>query len=174
MPVSGTTAIIALGATGLGLQVAGQYQVGQAAEAQAKSQREWHEYNALLSEREAAEARDVAAKEETRFRKGGERLKATQRARFAKTGVTTEGSPEAFLEEQAIEIEEDALMIRRGGQLAGQRLTAEAGLQRMAGRSALLRGKASLRASRWGMASTGLSGAAGLGYQYGTMTGAFP
>ena len=167
-------AVIAIGATGIGVSAIGQYQAGQAAEAQAKSQREWHEYNAGLAEREAAEARDVAAKEETRLRKGGERLKATQRARFAKAGVTTEGSPALFLAEQAIEIEEDALMIRRGGQLAGQRLTAEAGLSRMAGRSALLRGKASLRASRWGMASTGLSGAAGLGYQYGSMTGRWP
>lgn len=166
--------IIATAATGIGVAVAGQYQAGQAAKAQAKSQAEWHEYNAKLAEREAAEARDVAAAEESKFRKGGERLKATQRARYAQLGVTPEGSPEAFAKEQAIEIEKDALTIRRGGQIASQRLTAEAQLQRFAGKSALLRGKASLRASRWRMASTGLSGAAGLGYQYGSMTGRWP
>lgn len=170
-----TAAIITdVALAGLSTAALGQYQAGQAAEAQGESQAVWNEYNAQLAERDAKEAQEAAAHEERRFRKGGQRLKATQRARFAKAGVTPEGSPDIFEEQQITEIEEDALNIRRGGVQAGQRFTAEAGLQRLAGKSALLRGTASRRASRYNVAATGLKGAAGLGYQYGTITGRFP
>ena len=163
------TADIAL--AGVGTQMYGQYQVGRAAEAQGKSQQAWHEYNAQLAEREAIETRESAAYEESKHRKAGERLKAKQRAGYAKAGVTFEGSPLEVMEETASELEMDALMIRRSGQVGAQRLTAEAQLSRFAGRSTLLRGKAKRRASYYGMASTGLTGAAQTGYQYGSMTG---
>lgn len=162
---------IAMGGTGLGLQMKGQYEAGKAAVAQAKSAEAWREYNAQLAEREARETQVAAAYEESKFRKGGVRLKARQRARYAKAGVTPEGSPLEVMEQTATELEMDALMIRRGGQLEYQRYTAEAGLERMMGKSALLRGRAARRASRWGMAATGLGGAGQLGYQYGSMTG---
>jgi len=164
-------AIIALTATSIGLQIGGQYQAGKEAEAQAKSQQAWNEYNAQLAEREAKEAQEAAAYEESKFRKGGERLKARQRTLYAKAGVTPEGSPLEVMEQTASELEMDALMIRRGGQLGYQRYTAGAALERFAGKSALLRGRATRRASRWGMAATGLSGAGQLGYQYGSMKG---
>ena len=166
-----TTAILALGGTGLGLQMKGQHEAGKAAAAQAKSQAALDEYNAQLAEREAVEARDVAAFEERRFRKGGERLKARQRAAFAKAGVTFEGSPLEVMEQTAIELETDALMIRRSGQLGAGRLTAEAGLQRFAGRSALLRGKAKRRAGTISALATGLGGAAQLGFQSAKLKG---
>ena len=162
---------IAMGGTGLGLQMKSQYEAGKAAQAQAKSEAGLREYNAQIAEREAREAQEAAAYEEQKFRKGGERLKARQRALYAKAGVTFEGSPLDVMEQTAVELETDALMIRRGGQLGARRLTAEAQLQRYAGRSALLRGRAARRAGRWGMAATGLGGGAQLGYQYGSMTG---
>lgn len=157
-------AAIALGATGLGLQMKGQYEAGKAAQAQAESQAALREYNAQLAEREAVEAQEAAAYEEQKFRKGGERLKARQRARYAKAGVTFEGTPLDVMEQTASELEMDALMIRRGGQVGARRLTAEAQLQRFAGRSALLRGRAARRASQLGMLTTGLTGGAQLGY----------
>ena len=153
-------AIIATSATALATQLAGQYKAGQAAEAQAESEAAWNEYNAKLAEREAAEAQTAAAYEEKKFRKGGERLKARQRALYAKAGVTPEGSPLEKMEQTEYELEKDALMIRRGGQLGYQRYTAEATLERMAGRSALLRGRAKRRASYWGMGATAVGGTA--------------
>ena len=152
--------MIAGGATGLGLQMKGQYEAGKQAEAQGKSEAAMREYNAQLAEREAAEAQTAAAYEEKKFRKGGERLKARQRALYAKAGVTPEGSPLEVMEQTAVELEKDALMIRRGGELGYQRYTAQAGLERMAGRSALLRGRAKRRASYWGMGATAVGGTA--------------
>lgn len=161
-----TGLLIAGGATGLGLQMKGQYEAGKAAEAQAKSQAAWREYNAQLAEREAAEAQEAAAYEEKKFRRGGERLKARQRALYAKAGVTPEGSPLEVTAETAREIEMDALMIRRGGMVGYQRYTAEAALSRIAGKSALLKGRAARRASYWQMGATGAKGIADIGYKY--------
>ena len=161
MAGASTGAILAdVALAGLATQLVGQYKAGQAAEAEAESQAAWNEYNAQLAEREATEAQEAAAYEEKKFRKGGERLKARQRALYAKAGVTPEGSPLEKMEETAYELEMDALMIRRGGQLGYQRYTAEAGLERMAGKSALLRGRAKRKASYWGMAGRGLGGTA--------------
>lgn len=147
-----------LGIAGLATQLVGQYKQGQAAEAQTESEQAWHEYNAKLAEREATEAQEAAAYEEKKLRKSGERFKARQRMLYAKAGVSLEGSPLEVMEETATELEMDALMIRRGGQLGYQRYSAEAGLERMAGKSALLRGRSARRASRWKMAGTGLIG----------------
>lgn len=151
-------AITAMAATGLGLTALGQLQAGRAAEAQGESEEAFAEYNAQLAEREAEEAQEAAAGEERRHRKAGVRLKATQRARFGALGVTPEGSPLDVMAETAAELERDALTIRRGGQLGYQRFTAEASLQRIAGRSALLRGRARRRASYLGIGATALSG----------------
>lgn len=193
MPFPLLALAIAGGATGLGLQMKGQFEAGKAAQAQAQTEAAWREYNAKLAERDAQVARqlaerrvkeelEVAATEERKLRKAGVRLKATQRSRYGKAGVTFEGSPGEVLEETAYELEMDALMIRRGGQaragaalyggrVEGQRYTAEATISRLMGKSALLRGRASRRASRWGMVSSGLLGGAQLGYRYGSMTG---
>lgn len=182
--------LIAGGATGMGMQMKAQHEAGKAAsraaETQAQTEAAWREYNAQLAERDAQIARELAerrakeeleaaATEEGKLRKAGERLKAKQRARYGKAGVTFEGSPEEFMTGTASELEWDALEIRRGGQtraqsalyggrVEGQRYTAEAALSRYMGRSALLRGRTSRRASRYGMLGTGLTGATSLAY----------
>lgn len=148
----------------VGMQMYGQHQAGKEAEAAEKRQRAWHEYSAQLAEREAREAQEAAAIEERKHRKGGERLKARQRALYAKAGVTFEGSPLEKMEETERELEEDALRIRRGGLVGYRRYTAEASLERMAGRSALLRGRAARKAAKWQMASTAVGS-----FQYGSM-----
>ena len=157
-------AAIATGGTGLGLQMKGRMEAGKQAEAQAKSEAAWHEYNAKLAKREATEKLEAAAHEERKHRKAGERLKARQRAQLGKAGVLPTGSVEDVLEETATELEEDALMIRRGGQVGAQRLTAEAQLSRFKGRSALFRGRAARRASRTQAISGALSGASQLAF----------
>lgn len=158
-------AAIAIGGTGLGLQMKGQMEAGKARERQAKEQAAWQEYNAKLAEREGTEAQAAAAHEERKHRKAGERLKARQRVALGKAGVLPTGSALEVLEETATELEEDALMIRRGGQVGAQRLTAEAQLSRMTGRSALLRGRAARRAGRTGAIATGLTGASQLAFR---------
>ena len=164
--VLGALAITAIagGATGLGLQMKGQYEAGKAAQAQAKSEAGIREYEAKLIERQKLETQEAAAFEERKHRKAGERLKARQRVALGKAGVLPTGSVLEVLEETATELEIDALMIRRSGQVGARALTAEAQLTRMAGRSALLRGKAARRASRFGMAATGLAGGAQLAF----------
>lgn len=155
---------IAMGGTGLGLQMKGQYEAGKAAQIQSESEAALREYNAQLAEQEAVEAQEAAAFEERKFRKGAERLKARQRTLYAKAGITPEGTPLDVMEQTATELGIDALMIRRGGQLGARGLTAEAQLQRFAGKSALLRGRAARRASRLQMLTTGLMGGAQLAY----------
>ena len=159
-----TIAAIALGGTGLGLQMKGAHEAGKQAEAQAKSQNEWNEYNAKIAEREALVKLDTAAAEERKHRKEGERIKARRRTQAGQAGILPELSFEDVQKETTTELEIDALNIRRSGQAGAQALTAEAQLSRMSGKSALLRGKATRRASRWGMLSSGLSGGSQLAY----------
>ncbi len=161
---------LALGGTGLGLQMKGQYEAGKAAEAQAKSEAAWQDYNAKLAEREAIETQTAAAFEERKHRKAGERLKARQRVLFGKAGIQPTGSALEVLEGTASELEIDALMIRRSGTVGARRLTAEAQLSRMAGRSALLRGRSARRAGMFGMVGTGLSGGSELAFRYKAMS----
>ncbi len=158
-------AAIALGATGLGMQMKAQHEAGKAAQAQAKSEAAWQEYNAKIAEREAKEVQTAAGFEERKQRKAGARLKARRITQAAKAGILPVGSFEKVQEETASELEIDALIIRRGGETGAQRLTAEASLSRLSGRSALLRGRAARRAGRIGAFATGLSGGSQLAFK---------
>lgn len=155
-------AAIALGATGLGLQMKGAHEEGKALEAKAKSEAAWQEYNAKLAEREATEAQTAAAEEEKKHRKAAARLKARARTQAGKAGIEPIGSFEKVHEETVVELEADALNIRRSGFVGAQRLIGEAQLSRLKGRSALFRGRAARRAGRLKAIGTGLSGGAGL------------
>lgn len=151
--------LIALAATGLGLQMKGQYEAGKAAERQAESEAEWAEYEAKLEEREATEQQEAAAHEESKLRKAGERAKRRRITQAGQAGILPTGSFELTQEEFASEIERDALMIRRGGMTAYQQSMAKANISRGLGSAALLRGRSKRRASYWKMAGTGLKGA---------------
>lgn len=157
-----TAAIIALGGTGIGLQLKGAQQAGKAAEAQAKSENAWQEYNAKIADREAKQAQETAGFEERKQRKAGERLKARRRTQAGKAGILLEGSFEDVSEEVATELEIDALMIRRGGEVGAQALSSQAQLSRLKGRSAILRGRAKRRAAGIGGFARGLSSASQL------------
>lgn len=101
-----------------------------------RAQAKMAEYNAQVAEREGQIATTGAEFEEAQFRREGERLKATQRVRFAKAGVKPAGSPLLVMEETAAEIERNALAIRYGGSLEAARATSRAQLERFGGRQA--------------------------------------
>lgn len=139
-----------------GISAFSQLQAGREAEALGKSQAAISAYNEILDKRAAQEKLDVAGAEEGKFRTAGERLKARQRVAFAKAGVEPVGTPMDVLEETAIQLETDALTIRRSGQIGARELTASAQLQRVAGRSALIRGRRIRRASQIGAVGTAI------------------
>ena len=119
---------------------------------QGKDQKKWYEYNAAVAERDAEEARKIAEYEAEQTRKEGQKLLSAQQARYASSGVTFEGSPLLLMEETAKEIELDALMTERTGEVTAQKYTTEAALSRMKGSSANTAGY-------YGAGSTLLTGA---------------
>lgn len=143
-----------------GVGAYGSWQAGEQAEAFGKSQQELNEYNAMLDKREAERTLAVTAYEEARHREAGEKFKARQRVGYAHAGVTMEGTPMDMLEQTAINLEKDALSIRYGGQVGAGELTSSAQMRRIAGRSALLKGRAQRRAYRTAAFGQGLGGAA--------------
>lgn len=124
----GTIALI-VALAGTGVAVAGTIQSGRA-------QAKMAEYNAQVAKREAQVAEQNAAYEEAMHRKEGARLMATQRARYAKSGVTSSGSPLLVMEDTAAEIERDALAIRYGGNVAAANARSSATLSRLTGSQA--------------------------------------
>lgn len=62
-----------------------------------------------------------SALEEARFRREGRRRLARIRTSIATRGLTVEGSPLAILGDQAAEIEENAMLIRFGGDVEAAR-----------------------------------------------------
>lgn len=117
-------------AVGTAATVGGQIQSGRA-------QQKIADMNAEQAEREAEIAKRNAERDEAQFRREGERLKAIQRARYAKSGVQmTSESPLLVMEETAAEIERDALAIRYGGDIAAARANSQARLDRFTGKQA--------------------------------------
>ena len=74
-------------------------------------------YSKSVADANAAQARNAAAIEEdtSRFRTG--RLMATQRANYAASGLSFEGSPLEVMGDTAAQAELDALRIRYGGEV---------------------------------------------------------
>lgn len=145
----GTTALLvtALTATavGTGVSAYNQYQAG-------KAQQALNNYNAQVNEQVAADtARDARIKANAQ-RAENERLKARQRALYAKAGVVLgTGTPLLTQVAQAGELEMAALEVETAGNVEAARLRTQAVLDRMAGKSAS-------RAGTLGAAGTILQG----------------
>lgn len=103
---------------------------------QGNSQANMAKYNAAVSEREARQAKEAAKFEEGRNRQAAESLLSSQKAAFAKGGVTPEGSPLLVQAETAEEAEIDALALRYSGSVAEARAKSQAALDRMQGKAA--------------------------------------
>lgn len=139
---------------GAGLSAWAQMEAGKAAE-------KTGEYNMQVAEADAAAAKESAAYEEKKHRLEAEKLQARQRARYAKAGVKFEGTPLMVMEESQAEAEEEALMIRRGGEVAAQRYISQ-------GRIAKREGKI---ARRTGNLMAGATLLTAIGNQSSTTTG---
>lgn len=103
---------------------------------QGNAQSNMAKYNAAVSEREARQAKEAAKFEESRNRQAAESLLSSQRAAYAKGGVTSEGSPLLVQAETAEEAEIDALALRYSGSVAEARAKSQAALDRMQGKAA--------------------------------------
>ena len=150
MAVATTTALIAVCATaavaGAGISGYGMYQSGQSQKAMAN-------YNAKLARNEAIAKEQQSHAESLQMRKDKERLTASQRARYAKSGaLMTEGTPLLVMAEQAGMMELDILNAHRNRSLEAQALRSQAKLDKYAG-------KQSARAANIGAGATLLSGA---------------
>lgn len=145
-----TALLIGTAVAGAGMTAAGQYR-------QARSQEAEQAYNRQLALREGRMAEEESRYAVRQQRRLGERLKGRQRALYAKSGVTSEGSPLEVMQETAADLEMDALLTIRQGYLAKQRYGAEADIYKM-------RGKSIRRALPWQMGSTLLTSGARMGY----------
>jgi len=122
-PITLTTilAISAISATAVstGISMQAQRQQNKAASATAK-------YNAALAQRKADEERKMGLIKAEARRKQTQRLMSSQRAGYAKAGVTTAGTPLTVGLETAKNEALNALMINREGENAARGYEAEA------------------------------------------------
>jgi len=102
----------------------------------AKSEKEIAEYNASVREEDAAAAETQAQEEADLHRDRVRRLMATQRAGYAKAGVTRQGSPLAVLSDTLSEGEKDAMAILAQGMTTASRYRSDAYGYRMTGSAA--------------------------------------
>jgi len=149
----------------------GQYQQGQAADARGRAEKDWHNYNAEISRRQAKEAEQKALADARLHSKRTRAIQAKLRAGYGASGVSmSDGSPLAVLEQSAVDAELDRLLILREGLLQSQGYESQAALDVGAGSMARLRGRNAKRSARWQAGATLLSGASstyGIGREYG-------
>ena len=124
-----TAALVAIGA-GTAFSAYNQIQAGNQA-------KKWGEYNASIARREAGLVREATA-EEIKQHEG------TQRALYAKSGVSLEGTPTDVMAA-------DIAAIRKKGSYAASRLESQAYIEQTKGRQAQ-------EAGYWGAGSTVLTG----------------
>lgn len=172
---------MAMSAVGTGVAVYGQRQQAKTAkaageynarvdEANAVATAQTADYNAKLAENEALNAEMEGSENIRRKRLENARYSATQRARFAKAGVTDEGSPLLVMAETNKLLEMDAQEINREAQIRAKQLRAQAKETRRTGdwQSTMYKsqagfsrayGAASARAANIGAAATLIQGA---------------
>ena len=93
-------------------------------------------YTAKLAEEAGEESMAMAGIEAERHRDKIRRLKATQRASYAKSGVTMEGSPLEVLADTQAQADLQEMIIRHGGEVSANAYKMEGMFARRAGRSA--------------------------------------
>lgn len=101
-----------------------------------QSQSAMANYNAMVAQRDAEQAKVAAQFEETRQRQTAAALRGSQRAAFSKAGLQLEGSPLLVMAESQEEAEMDALVLRHSGSVAEARSRSQAALDRLQGKSA--------------------------------------
>ena len=122
---------IALIATAVsaGVSAYSSHEQGKSAAAAAK-------VNAQIAEREADQRRTAGRLEAERMRRERIRLAAAQRAGYAKSGVTSEGTPLQVMIQSAAEEELNAQLTQYNYEIGAQRSESEASLYRFGGKVA--------------------------------------
>jgi hypothetical protein len=157
------------------MSAAGSIQQGQAAKAEAESQKNMSDYNAKLAEREAQ-----AIDEKTKFDKsreaeaGAERMSSLKAALGASGAVSSAGSPLLIMAKQASENELAQLGISEEGRLAAQRARSEGALQTMQGKIYRQKGNAAQQSGYMQAGSTMLSAFGSMGGKGGGGKGSAP
>ncbi len=141
----GVAAVLLLG--GAGLAAAGQIKAGRLAEAEGEAAQDLAEFNARQLEREAKSTQEAAAFEEQRIAKQEKITIGRQIAKAGKSGVTLEGSPIGQLADIQASFAIDRALTLRRGLLGAQALTTQAGIQRVQGKLAKIRGRQTKRVS---------------------------
>ena len=160
------TWVVMLGVASAGMQAKSQYDQGKAAKAQGESEQAWANYNAEVAQHEANQ-KDLANSEEgRRARSQAQRIQATQRAKYAASGLALEGTPLLVMEETAMNLEKDILELSLQGELESGKLRSQAGISLLQGQAAKQRGNNLANAYNMQAGASLLSGAAGVAGTY--------
>lgn len=114
-------------AAGTALQTFGQLQAAEEAENVGR-------YNAAVARNQAIGARKQSEFEAKKQRDMTRKLLATQRARYAGSGVTSSGSPLTVMADTAMEGELDARAIEYGGELEAMGYESQAAMAKWEGK----------------------------------------
>lgn len=102
----------------------------------AQQQRKTAAYRAKLAEEAGEEVKAGTELDVARHRERIKRLRSTQRAKYAKSGVKMEGSPLEVLADTQVQADLDEMIIRHGGQVRAGAYAREGMFERQAGRAA--------------------------------------
>ena len=102
----------------------------------ASQQRKTAAYRARLAEEAGEEVAAGTEFEKARAEREGKRLKARQRASYAKAGVKMEGSPLEVLADTQAELDLQQMVIEHGGYVSERGYRRQAMWEKQAGRSA--------------------------------------
>lgn len=155
-----------IGATGLalasaGMQAVGAIQQGRTARKQANQAATLTEFQAQVSEQQAAREREIAAASAGDFARAQSATAAQARAAMGASGVRGDtGSPPLAFGDFAAETELQRLRILSGGESTARRLEQQAGFQRFDAAGLRVAGK---NAQRRGLFRAGASLLSGLG-----------
>ena len=153
---------------GTGLMAAGQIKEGQAASAEAKSQKNIANYNAQLMESQAVATEAASRYKQKKQGQEGERIKGSLLAKLGASGADiTQGAPVDLMAEQATELEQESAMIGYEGQLAAAQARSQATIDRMQAKIYGQKAKTVKTASYLSAGATLLTGLGTAGYMSG-------
>lgn len=128
-------AALAVSAVGAAVSAGSAYQQGQ-------DQKAWGNYNAQVANNNAIYAQQLGQYKEERQREADAYKRGKMATLFMKSGVQIDETSSAALvmDEQAVQDEMEALMIRNGAQVEANRFRSQAVLDRMQGNAAARQG----------------------------------
>lgn len=147
---------VALLAVGGGLMAYGQVRQGQLAEAEGKAQKKIADFNAEQLDRQAKSRQQAAAIEEQRVSRQSKMFMGKQRAEFAKSGLTMEGSALEVLSDTAYQFSMDRNLTLRQGLLDADYMRSQGAIQRVQGKWAREYGKQQKTSSYLSAAGTAM------------------